>query len=182
MKKLLLLSAFLTGALGVFAQGTVNFANGAAGVNAPVTNATVSPSVLASGPAFQVQLYVGPAGATSASQLSTNGGGGAPAPLATGASSGYFFGGARDITGFTPGSAATLQVRAWTGGASSWETATQRGESNLIPISLGGGTIPTPNMVGLQGFAVTGGVVPEPSSIALGLLGLGAIVLFRRRK
>jgi MYXO-CTERM domain-containing protein len=34
-------------------------------------------------------------------------------------------------------------------------------------------------MVGLQAFTVG---VPEPSSIALGLLGLGAIVLFRRRK
>jgi hypothetical protein len=181
MKKLLLLSGLMVAALGAYAQGTVNFANGAAGVDAPITNATVSPSVRADS-GFRAQLYVGPAGATTG--LTTNGVSGAPATLLGGGGAGYFLGNARDITGFAPGTVVTLQVRAWQASAGgSWEAVGPgaRGESNLIQVSLGGGTIPTPNMLGLQGFAV-GGVVPEPSSIALGLLGLGAIVLFRRRK
>jgi len=187
MKKLLLLSGLIVTALGAYGQGTVNFANGAGGavpVDAPVTNAMVSPSVRAAGPGFQAQLYVGPAGTANAALLTTNGVGGTPAILLSGASAGYFFGNARTIEGFAAGSVATLQVRAWAtaGGATSYETASPnaRGQSNLIQTSLGGGAIPTPNMVGLQGFSVGG--VPEPSSIALGLLGLGAIALFRRRK
>jgi len=181
MKKLLLLSGLIIAALGAYGQGTVNFANGAAGVDAPITNGMVTPSVRASGPTFQAQLYVGPAGSTQAA-LTTNGVSGVSAPLQTGASAGYFFGGARDIQGFAAGTVVTLQVRAWaTSAGSSWETAGPlgRGQGNLVQVSLGGGPIPTPNMTGIQGFIVG---VPEPSSIALGLLGLGAIALFRRRK
>src|ERR1051325_7352422 len=128
----------------------------------------VSPAVLASGPAFQAQLYVGPAGSTSASQLSTNGVSGTPATFQTGAGAGYFFGGARTIEGYAPGTTVTLQVRVWnnSGGATSFETAapTLRGGSNLIQVGLGGGVIPTPNMVGLQGVIMP---VPEPSSALL---------------
>jgi hypothetical protein len=185
MKKLLLLSGLMVAALGAYAQGTVNFANGASGVDAPITNGipgSPTPSVRADN-TFRAQLYVGPAGTANQALLSTNGVSGTPATLLSGGGAGYFLGNARDITGFAPGSVVTLQVRAWStsGGATSWESATGlfRGESNLIQTGLGGGTIPTPNMLGLQGFVVG---IPEPSSIALGLLGLGAIVLFRRRK
>lgn len=180
MKKLLLLSGLMVAALGAYAQGTVNFANGAAGVDAPITNGIATPNVRADN-GFRAQLYVGPA-ASPGSALTTNGVSGAPATLLSGGGAGYFLGNSRDITGFAPGTLVTLQVRAWQAAAGgSWEAAgpNARGESNPIQVALGGGTIPTPNMVGLQGFVVG---IPEPSSIALGLLGLGAIVLFRRRK
>jgi hypothetical protein len=181
MKKLLLLSGLMIVALGAYAQGNVNFANGAAGVSAPITNGTVSPSVLATGPGFQAQLYVGPAGTLNSTLLTTNGVGGTPQPFAA-SPQGFFFGSTRIITGSPEGTILTMQVRAWaTSAGSSWEAAgpAGRGESNLIQVSLGG-IGPTPNMVGLQSFTIGG--VPEPSSIALGLLGLGAIALFRRRK
>jgi hypothetical protein len=51
-------------------------------------------------------------------------------------------------------------------------------------MTLGGGTIPTPSLAingGFTGFAMS--PVPEPSAIALCILGgLGAMVLLRRRK
>jgi hypothetical protein len=90
MKKLLLLSGLMVAALGVYAQGTVNFANGAAGVDAPITNGTVIPNVRADN-GFRAQLYVGPA-ASPSSALSTNGVSGVPATLLAGGGAGYFLG------------------------------------------------------------------------------------------
>lgn len=187
MKKLLLLSGIMVAALGAYAQGTLVAANAAPGVDAPVfdNRAPNAPNtVRAAGSAFNAQLYIGPAGTSSASALSTNGVGGAPIPFQSGAAAGYFVGGARTIEGFASGSTITVQVRAWaTAAGNSWESATGgRGESNLIQVTLGGGQTPAANLVGLTSFGLTGVVVPEPSSIALGLLGLGAIALFRRRK
>jgi len=187
MKKLLLLSGLMIAALGASAQGTLVFANFAlaSGVDAPVTNAMVSPSVRAAGSAFNAQLYVGAAGTANAALLNTNGVSGTPSAFQSGGGAGYFLGGSRDIAGFAPGSVITVQVRAWaTAAGASWEAAgpNARGESNLIQVPLGGGTTPPSNLIGLQGFNVGGVIVPEPSSIALGLLGLGAIALFRRRK
>jgi len=47
-------------------------------------------------------------------------------------------------------------------------------------VSLGGGTITPPNLpLGVN--ALTVNLVPEPTTIALGLLGLGALVAIRRR-
>lgn len=60
------------------------------------------------------------------------------------------------------------------------------GMSNIIPITLGGDPmdgnppIATPNLVGLEAFTV-GGVIPEPSTFALGLIGIGALMLRRRK-
>jgi len=183
MKKLLLFSGLMVAALGAYAQGSLVAANFAPGVDAPVTNAMVSPSVRAGGAGFSAQVYIGPAGTLNASLLTTNGVGGTPTPFQSGAGAGYFLGGARTIEGQVSGSIVTVQVRAWAvANGASWEAAgpNARGESNLIQVTLGGGTTPPANLLGLQGFAI--GVVPEPSSIALGLLGLGAIALFRRRK
>lgn len=186
MKKLLLLSGLMVAALGAYAQGTLTFVNAAPpAMDAPIFNnipGAPQPNVRASGSSFQAQLYIGPAGTTSASALTTNGVSGTPASLQSGAAAGYFNGGVRDIAGTTAGTIITAQVRAWsTTGGATWETAGPnfRGESNLIQVTLGGGQTLPANLLGLQSFTVG---IPEPSSIALGLLGLGAIVLFRRRK
>jgi hypothetical protein len=166
-----------------FSQGTVNFANGAAGVDAPVTNGIVGgPPFVRADNRFRAQLYAGPGGITDARLLTTNGISGTPATFLSGGGAGYFLGNARDIDGYPPGTTVTLQVRAWLiDSGSSWETAWGRGESNLIQITLGGGTIPTPNMVGLHGFIVPLGV-PEPSSVALGLIGLLTIAVIGTKR
>jgi hypothetical protein len=51
------------------------------------------------------------------------------------------------------------------------------GISNPVTVTLGGGTILPPDMIGLQGF--TCAECPEPSMVALGLLGAAAL-LFRK--
>jgi MYXO-CTERM domain-containing protein len=182
MKKLLLLACSMLVAVGVYAQGTVNFANGGAGVNAPISLEGGGLVSTANGP-WLAMLYAGPAGSAE-SALSSAIVSGAPAAL--GGTAGYVFGGARTITGVPSGSAAVLQIRAWRSDlGADYATALgaqgglYTGKSVPVSITLGGGPTPTPNMTGLASFTIA---VPEPSSIALGLLGLGAIALIRRRK
>ena len=184
MKKLLLLAAFSLLAIGAYAQGNVNFANVGVGVNAPVTNGLTGAK--ATGSEAGVQLYWGPAGTADSSLLTTNGlTGGRVTSFLTGAQAGYFTGGSVIVNGAAGGTVVTLQVRGWltSGGATSWETAAPnlRGASSLIQFTLGTPPATAPNIAALQPFTI-GTVVPEPSSIALGLLGLGAVALFRRRK
>lgn len=118
---------------------------------------------------------------------------------------GLFLGNTRTIPSpAAPGSPVLLQVRAWSSTtavpiatyeeafqrASAGETSILVGQSILMGtdpaarIIMGGGTIGTPSLTiqgGLTSFSVS--PVPEPSMIALSLLGgLGAMVLLRRRK
>lgn len=81
------------------------------------------------------------------------------------------------IDGIASGEEATFQVRAWVG-ADSWELATIRGSSGDVTVELGGGLTVPPNLDGLEGFTL----VPEPSTIALAVLGVGAFLLRRRKK
>lgn len=106
-------------------------------------------------------------------------------------SPGIFLGGTRTYSGFAAGTPAAVQVRAWltAGSFSSYEAAMAGepggafGQSIVMQITpqVAPTPIPTMTAAGLQPFTIIGNV-PEPSSIALGLLGLGAIALFRRRK
>ncbi len=191
MKKLLLLSMLALASLTAYSQGTINFASAGAGVNAPATNKTASSGgpgpvyTRAGGAGFLAQLYVGPA-STAAASLTTNGISGAPAPFLTGAQAGYFAGGVRTLAGIVGGTTVTFQVRAWNSSFASWEAApaTERSAITVPTIQITVVEPPTPagNLIGLQGFDIGTTTIPEPSSIALGLLGLGAVALFRRRK
>jgi len=86
------------------------------------------------------------------------------------------------------GGNAAVQLRAWDnrgGTVLTWAAVMQdptiaHGSSAIIDnLTCGGGPTPASNLIGLQSFGLVG--VPEPSMIALGALGLGAL-LFRRRK
>lgn len=90
----------------------------------------------------------------------------------------------------TPGQAVWVQVRAWSAAYTSYEAAFNAkayvgGSAPLFiatPPGLGGGALGPPSIaaLGITGFTVT--LVPEPSTVLLGLLGgLGAMVLLRRR-
>jgi hypothetical protein len=87
---------------------------------------------------------------------------------------------------------ATFQVRVWDtkgGTITTWDQAltafrsgqTAIGYSTLftVPYALTSGIGTPPNLEGLQSFSL---VVPEPSVIALGVLGAGCLLLLRRRK
>jgi len=87
-----------------------------------------------------------------------------------------------------------FQVRAWnnvqSGAVATWATVMNsatvgHGSSGIFsaPGDLGAtGTPPAaiPNLIGLESFNLT--IVPEPSAIALGVLGLGTLMFLRRRK
>jgi hypothetical protein len=188
MKKLLLTTISLAVAI-TFAhgQGTVLFQN-ITPVNAPVYDeggVTGTSGNRLQGSAFRAQLWAGPVGG----QLEAIG---ATANFLTGSSgAGFFIGGSRIITTVAPGGTAQIQIRAWRltdGGttANTWQEAASRGrgigQSRTFTIATGGaGEPPAPpvQLLGMQSFAL----VPEPSTIALGIIGgLGTLMLIRRRK
>lgn len=183
MKKLVTLAVCLVSGFTAWAQGTVTFANAAPGVNAPVFDIDGT-TRLAAG--YAADLWYGPAGIT-ANDVNNVGliSLGLAVPFRTGASAGYFLGGAVTFPAGTTGPA-SLQVRAWklVDGAT-WAAANAAnggagvGVSQVIQAVLVNAPTPPNNMVGLASFNMA---VPEPSTFALGALGLAGLVLFRRRK
>jgi hypothetical protein len=86
------------------------------------------------------------------------------------------------VPGVAVGGAATVQMRAWRTADGSWEAtpANFRGSSGDLAIaSLGGDNIPPVNLPSsFTGFVIP---VPEPSTLALGVLGAAALLLRRRK-
>ena len=188
MKKLLLTTISLAAAI-TFAhgQGTVLFQN-ITPVSAPVYDeGGVRPGTdgrLASS-AFRAQLWASAPGGTLEAI-------GATANFLTGSSgAGFFIGGSRIITQVAPGGTAQIQVRAWrvtdgTTTANTWQEAAARGrglgQSAVFTVATGGGGDPPGPPVQLIGMT-SFNLVPEPSTIALGIIGgLGTLMLIRRRK
>jgi hypothetical protein len=178
MKKLLITLAAVLVSASTFAQGTIKFNNRLTGqVDAPVSY-LVSTVGAGSVAGAMAQLYLIPAtGAPVALTPATT--------FRTTSAAAMFYvnepTSGISVPGVAAGQTANIQLRAWVG-ADSYETALQRGESNIIPVSLGGvpavgAPIPDAVLTGLQGFII----VPEPSTMALGVLGAAAL-LFRRRK
>ena len=179
MKKLLVIAAIALSGVCSYAQGTFTLANGAPGVNSPISD---SNGALISQTDFWIQAYVGPQTAD-AGALTALG-----APFRANLAAGYFGQGVQAIPGVAAGAVGTVQIRAWssTEGATSYEQAAgiigaQIGTSNLVNVTLAGGQTPPPNLVGLESFQLTVVPVPEPSVIALAILG-GGLLLFRRKK
>jgi hypothetical protein len=155
---------------------------------------TVYAGGLLSGPGFTLALFAGAQG-TASDQLRLAG----SAPLRSGATPTALPNGlittlqALPIDGVAPGGIAQLEIRAWDnrgGTVDTWakvlaDPTVARGTSGtFLSGSLGGvgpdGPILPPNTTGWQSFGLF--VVPEPSTIALAVLGLGSVLLFRRRK
>jgi hypothetical protein len=193
MKKALLTLAAVAMASSAFAQGTITFFNnniinpntGAvyrAGIFQDNGDGIPNNSTIGAGAGFTAGLFA-------ASNLTT--------PLATvtfrTTSAQEVFAITQDVTvpGTPPNSTANLVVRAWTTSAGSFDNAkvtagAQYGEQAFTSKPLGG-TNPnppppsffTPDMAPFTGFEMT--LVPEPSTFALGALGIGALLLRRRK-
>jgi hypothetical protein len=148
------------------------------------------------GAGYQIALYWGPAGATDDRNLVQIGG---SANFLTGTSAGTFFGGHRTITGIAPGAVVAFQARAWNSAAgNSYEQAinSASGIAGKGPVfemktkDPGNALETTPNIwqaPGWRGFRMGPGgyseiIIPEPSTISLGVLGLGAVLLGIRRR
>jgi hypothetical protein len=172
MKKLLVTLTAVLVSVSAFGQGTVIFNNRIGSVDAPIKR----PDGTGAGAGVTAQLYlVGAGGAlTALTPTSTF--------RTTSAAAAFYL---NQVTVTVPGIAAgnpgTFRIRAWEG--ASYDTAVLKGESNDVTITQLGGQpstgapIPDPALAGLQGFTL----VPEPSTMALGLLGAAAL-LYRRRK
>ena len=197
MKKLLLLAALLGTVASVLAQGNVSFRNNASTSFYIYTNDFTgtlgSPTnrLMSGVNAYRIGLYASPTTGASAGSLTL-------VALATNSAAlpGRFLGPSPLVlpAGYAPGAAITFQIRAWSfAGGMSYEEALLNGSVNPLRIALGAsvlGTVTpsdaaspvavlfgTGNLV--QGFMIG---APEPSSLTLGLLGLGAMAMFRCKK
>lgn len=186
MKKLLTIAASFIVCLAAMAQGTVNFANNASTL---IKFDTVnSPTALQGLP---VGSAGGPVSADWHISLFLNG---TTTPLGANASllattPGRFLGGTRTVDGVGAGGSATFQVAAWSGTAASYVDALASGNPSVytgitgpITVTLGGGTLPAGALTAANsGFTgVNVSPVPEPSIVALGLLGAAALLIRRR--
>jgi hypothetical protein len=184
MKKVIIaIAVMLVAGLSARAQGTIDFANTSTSLVS--TNTGGSLKTTSSGGNFQVALYWGVQGSTE-DQLVQIGAAGAISPV-----SGRFNAGTRTTGNATaPGATATFQVRAWSGGYATYEDAfnsglasVYAGKSLLWDNATGGAGSPASapaSFSGFQGFTVA--PVPEPSTIALGVLGAGSLLFIRRKK
>jgi len=221
MKKTLILGAVLAGAVGAYAQGTVNFADEIGGFTMHIYGPQASGLVVSGNaandvPAGSVVYDAGSAVGGSATGTGLGNGlnvsvelyalTGAGEPLSSlqpisqysghagtkAAAAGPFIGNA--ITGTDPGipnttgGVATVALAAWFNGGGTYtslaaaEAAGQPyGESAPATVTgLGGTGSPpaTPPAIGVQSFSLSS--TPEPSSIALGIMGASAFLLRRR--
>jgi len=189
MKKLIATGAsVLLMNLSALAQGTILLQNIGPGVNAPVRTFFPGNLVPAGSSQYTIELLAGTT-ASSVAPFAT------PITTTTWVGGGYFGVGdpERVLPGFAPGSFPFLQLRAWnnTGGITSYAAALAAGQayvpSALFQLIPGGGLsglgnpsasppIPAPALFGMAGY-----VVPEPSTIMLGVLGAAALLLRRRK-
>jgi hypothetical protein len=181
MKKLLIALAAVCITVASYGQGQVVFANRVTGIfDAPVTVAGSNPQV-GPGPTWSAQLYLQGAGGalTALTPASTF------RPAGTGSAAiadRYWINQTVDVPGVAAGASANFVVRAWQTSAGSFDAAKAAGnfgESTPFAVTVGGGTLPPANLTTLQAFTVA--VVPEPSVIALGVLGASALLLRRRK-
>jgi hypothetical protein len=190
MKKTLLAIAALAVAVGMQAQGLVDFVTIKSNpkVDAKVTDAITG---LAVGSEFSAQLWWGTSEATLTPAIdNTTGQPIVKQILATpAAAKGYVNAGTQRIKDMVPGVEVLLQMVAWessfgTDYGTAMNALGRVGKSIPITITPGGnppgGGLPitSPLPVGLLGFTVA--AIPEPSILGLGLIGAAALMLRRR--
>jgi len=196
MKRILLTLAAGFLACSVFGQGGVVINTRGGGVDATVTDNLTGQ--LVTGNAYLAQLYYGAPGVAEDAMVAVldapGGSTATPAWFTPASLPGYILtstgGGNRytDPAVVAPGANTDFQLRAWQAslGATweealgNWDSSTVMGKSGIITVATSANNLDTPKpLTGLQPFGLD--PVPEPSVIALGALGLVAL-LWRRRK
>jgi hypothetical protein len=192
MKKLLITAAAVLATLSSFAQGTVNFSNATGTTAQRVRIDDPNTGALApAGTTYSLGLYYAADGTSDESMFVMLGASTGVAGAA-GTPTGLYNGGNRTAPTATAGGFGMFQVRGWeTAYGATYELARASGQgrvgkSNIVRVDTGDPTTVPPGTpasltaAGISGFALT--PVPEPSAIALGILGAGTLLLLRRRK
>lgn len=177
MKKLIAVAACVGVTSMALGQGLFNLGTkmSGAGINAKVTHIDgTTPIDGANG--WVGQAYVG-ADASSLAPV------GSPVAFRTGRAEGYLPSMAIDA-GVPGGTTVWVAIAAWNqNDGATYEDAMNAlgavGMSAPIQVTVLEVPNPPPNLVGLEGWVVA--PIPEPSTLALGLLGIGALMLRRRK-
>jgi len=181
MKKLLVtLAAVLVSVSAAFAQGSVTFNNRTGAGDAPifapdgVTGAGSIPGMVA-----ELDLVGGTATAPTYTSIGTT-----PFRGTSGLAAQFITGVDLNVAGVAAGAPANFVIRAYNG--TSYDTSLTRGQSGVVAVPALGGLppngsppVPTPDLSGLTAFTTV--TTPEPSTIALGVLGAAALLLRRRK-
>ncbi len=178
MKKIILAVASVMVSVAAFAQGVVVFNNK---VGTDVVARVLLPGGTGAGAGFTAQLYGGPVGGALTALSPTT-----SFRTSSAAAQGYVNGVNVEVPGVGAGLQATIVMKAYNG--ADFASSSIKGESTPITVTLGGGTLPPANLTGLAGFTMTGAVtpppvdpvIPEPSTIALGIIGASALLLRRK--
>ncbi|MBM3833542.1 MAG: hypothetical protein FJ403_09780 [Verrucomicrobia bacterium] len=139
MKTWVFIGLLVLGGRQAAAQGTVNFANGVAGVDAPFKLPQISDRAEVS--AWEAELLL----------VSSDGSSkriGESVALQSDALAGYFFGGSVAVPDVDIDARATFRVRVFD------TTGSKEAFSNPVTVTLGGGKMPPPNLVGLTTWNV----------------------------
>lgn len=199
MKKLILTLVLATAAAFSYGQGTVGFANGTLTRFTLVDDATGLSAQVPVGTAVSYGLFWSTSQGGTYTLVQPLGTQGTTVGIMTVAS-----GGAYQIPGTDPGQVVWLQVKGWSSSYGNDWAAAQRdyeakvagtiwGQTDIRQLaSTGLGPSTGPGAVIWQGSTGTNPnrftplvlhvAVPEPSTIALGVIGLGSLLLFRRRQ
>jgi hypothetical protein len=176
MKKLIVAAIVGLTAFSAMAQGKFVFANRNTATTPPIDAKVFLPGGVTplAGTDYLAQAYVGLDEASLAPV-------GVAVPFRTGAAAGYISAATINTT-IAANTAVVIQMRAWEAAkGASYEAAVAGGgiygKSNVVPVTLTDAPAPPADLVGLQSFAL----VPEPSTMALGVLGIAALLLRRRQ-
>ena len=174
MKTLIVATAVTCMAWATLAQGQFMFGNKNLLASPPIDAKVFRPDGVTplSGADYWAQAYVG----TSLDSLAPVG---SPVNFRTGSNAGYIVSQVV-TTPFAGGTTVFVEMRAWEAGAATYEAAVAGGKlfgkSDPIQLTVAEAPNTPPDMVGLRSFSL----VPEPSTMALGLLGAAALMLRRR--
>jgi hypothetical protein len=178
MKKHIIAAIAVIASAGALAQGTINLSTARSAIGTEQFVFEADGTTKLAGPTYVGQLYVGAAEASLAAI-------GNVSPFLSGAGAGVWRGTPNPIAvpGIALGGSGVAQLWAWDSSYNSFSAAMaagKAGKSAVFAITTGGQGEPPAvpgNLVNFKSFSL----IPEPSTIALGLLGAASLLFFRRK-